>query len=183
MTPEEKRIYNRAYREANRERLIASMREYRLANLDTMRKKNREYMAKYRAKGKGSSQEYLRQYYIANKSHLSEVGKRYYETHKEEYNSYSRARRARVRSVPGRHTKAQILELFERQKHRCATCKAKISKKSGDPKKYHVDHVVPIIKGGSNGMENIQLLCEPCNLRKNKRDAEDWAKENGLLFC
>lgn len=35
--------------------------------------------------------------------------------------------------------------------------------------RYHVDHVHPIAKGGSNGRENIVLACRKCNLSKRDR--------------
>ena len=31
---------------------------------------------------------------------------------------------------------------------------------------YHVDHVVPLMRGGSNDPDNICLACKPCNLAK-----------------
>ena len=34
---------------------------------------------------------------------------------------------------------------------------------------YHVDHVVPIARGGTNDVKNLQLLCPKCNLRKGAR--------------
>lgn len=35
--------------------------------------------------------------------------------------------------------------------------------------KMHVDHIIPKRLGGSDLMENLQLLCEMCNLRKGGR--------------
>lgn len=40
----------------------------------------------------------------------------------------------------------------------CAIC--------GSDYKPCIDHRVPLARGGSNEIENLQILCEPCNLRK-----------------
>ena len=44
----------------------------------------------------------------------------------------------------------------------CAKCAAHVTERSG----VHVDHVVALARGGSNGRENLQILCAACNLAK-----------------
>lgn len=44
---------------------------------------------------------------------------------------------------------------------KCAQCNA-----SGH---IHFDHIIPVIKGGSNLLENVQVLCSTCNLKKGSR--------------
>ena len=36
--------------------------------------------------------------------------------------------------------------------------------------KLHIDHVVPFSKGGKSILENLQTLCEECNLGKSNRN-------------
>jgi HNH endonuclease len=40
----------------------------------------------------------------------------------------------------------------------CVRCGAKIE--------LHFDHIIPVAKGGGNVEANIQILCQPCNLKK-----------------
>ena len=47
--------------------------------------------------------------------------------------------------------------------------------KDGTP--FHFDHIVPISKGGVSTPDNIQLLCQECNLLKgNKTDGTEQAR-------
>jgi hypothetical protein len=89
----------------------------------------------------------------------------------------SAKRRAKVRGAIGSHTKAEIDDLFKRQRGCCASCRGKF--KNGF---FHRDHIMPLALGGTNDILNIQLLCAPCNLKKNARDPFEWAQENGRLL-
>lgn len=48
---------------------------------------------------------------------------------------------------------------------------------------YHIDHVVPLSRGGSNHPDNIVLACRSCNLRK--ADILPWtfAPHRWMYFC
>ena len=71
-----------------------------------------------------------------------------------------RRRRQRIRKNGGRHTQEDVVRTLESQQGLCACCKRDV--RSG----FEVDHVVPISKGGSDGPENLQILCSRCNKLK-----------------
>ena len=55
-------------------------------------------------------------------------------------------------------------DLFTREGGRCALCGADFAE---DPSIIaHIDHIIPISKGGCNDIVNLQLLCERCNTSK-----------------
>jgi 5-methylcytosine-specific restriction endonuclease McrA len=74
----------------------------------------------------------------------------------------------------GRHTREDIESLVRSQRGLCA-CGCARSLYAG----YHIDHIVPVSKGGSNwgpltgparGVAgNLQLLAPRCNLRKSDK--------------
>lgn len=86
------------------------------------------------------------------------------------------ARQARKRGAHGRHTGQQIKALLMMQGCKCANCLKSIKNK------YHVDHIMPLVLGGSNDISNIQLLCAFCNQSKHSKAPDIWARENGRLL-
>lgn len=81
-------------------------------------------------------------------------------------------RRARLREADGAYTTKDLVRIWHRQRGECARCHVRIGNRPSDTE-YHIDHVTPIARGGSNYEKNIQLLCAPCNWQKgNKTPAE-----------
>lgn len=94
--------------------------------------------------------------------------------------SNARNRRAKIILSGGTHDYSDIIEMLSRQRGLCASCENKLFKSGA--KKYHVDHIMPLSKGGSNDKYNLQCLCPPCNLKKHAKDPIAWANENGRLL-
>lgn len=71
---------------------------------------------------------------------------------------YRQRRRSRL-STSGEHfTTEEWLILCRHYGNKCLRC--------GEQKPLSVDHVIPICKGGSNAISNIQPLCRSCNSAK-----------------
>lgn len=49
-------------------------------------------------------------------------------------------------------------KVFERDGNKCLHC--------GTIENLTLDHIIPLSKGGSGKIDNLQTLCQPCNLKK-----------------
>lgn len=159
------RAYKKAYRSANKEKINT----YRVKRNAVNRDKVNAYAAKWRAVNKDKVNASNARWNAAN---YGKVKKKYPESRRIAQSS----RRARKLNAGGKHTAADIRELFTLQKGKCPICKASI--KEG----YHIDHIMPLSKGGNNDRLNIQLLCAPCNLQKNAKHPIDFMQSKGFLL-
>ena len=79
---------------------------------------------------------------------------------KQKRDIWSHGRRVKRRNG-GKFSVAEWRALCAKYDHRCLCC--------GEQKRLTPDHVVPISRGGSNAIDNIQPLCLACNMRKHAK--------------
>ena len=87
-------------------------------------------------------------------------GQRIYESAAAQKKACRRRRDLRLRNARCEiaHTEAEWRTLLSRHDGRCAHC--------GTAEDITRDHIIPISKGGTDDIGNIQPLCRPCNSRK-----------------
>ena len=139
------------------------------------REARREIEKKYRAKNPEVFSRKNKNYYLKNKEKMSESNKRWKEQNPER-NSELNRRKERVRRArkfengQELYTESAILELYGTVCHLCELAiDMAAPRKVGTPGwelGLHVDHVIPLSKGGPDTLENVRPAHGKCNLQK-----------------
>lgn len=89
----------------------------------------------------------------------------YCKNHPETISHLKANRYAREKGAVGSHSLKEWQELKKKYNFKCAFC--------GECKPLTKDHIIPLSKGGSNYITNIQPLCRNCNSKKNNKIIHD----------
>jgi 5-methylcytosine-specific restriction endonuclease McrA len=154
------------YKQRDRDR----RKVYYFQNLEQQRA---DGLARYHADRKTAAARAKRYRLVSPKK--DEYCKRWKKENKEACNVHKRNRVARTKAG-GKHTAADIKELFRKQRGKCICCRASLEDA------YHVDHIQPLARGGSNEKYNLQLLCPKCNHEKWALDPIEFMQERGILL-
>lgn len=132
----------------------------------------------WREKNRDKDRETKKHYYAKTRDKQISSARNWIAENPERHSAINRAVKSKRRGAEGQYTRHDIDALMSLQKQLCAepTCKKPI--KDG----YHVDHIMPLARGGTNWPKNLQLLCQKCNQSKHAKHPLDWAKEKGRLL-
>jgi len=146
--------------------MAGTSKRWRLANP----KRSKEHWDNWTKRNRKSARERYREYYKQNIEHMREYQrKRYQLPHlKAAHAARERTRRARLAGAEGTHTQADIERLKHHQHNKCYWCGEDISQE------YHVDHYIPLSRGGSNYPDNLVLACPACNLSRGNKLPDEW---------
>lgn len=150
----------------------AWMRQWRIENPELAKAKdasdkvkfadrNRVAMAAWRAANKDKIRSDFRAWSLANPDVVR---------------NHNVNRRAKLKSAEGTHTEKDINSMYLLQKGKCIVCAVSLGKK------YDIDHIIPLSKGGSNDVGNLQLLCQHCNRSKHAKDPIAFMQSRGFLL-
>ena len=150
------------------------MRTYRRKHPDriqaTEAKRDKEARAKARREARASgSEDYkavLRRAYQKRKAKSRAETKAWKAANREATSMHNRAAKAKRRAAEGSYNKDDIARLFIAQGARCLCGDELLA--------FHVDHIVPVARGGSNWPSNLQLLCGRCNRSKGAKTMAQW---------
>lgn len=169
--------YKKEYRETHREEIAAYNKEYYWSRVEQERERvrvnhvrfavqRREYRLKYDKKPEVVSRRnrWAKGYY-ANRIKNDPEFKLRTQTGKRNY-------KLRKRNATGSHTASDIAALYAEQEGRCAYCGVTVFWDIvGD---IHVDHIIPLARGGANDLSNLAIACADCNLSKSKKAPDEW---------
>ncbi len=84
--------------------------------------------------------------------------------------AYRHRYRVSIKLSIGSFTALEWVSLCNSYHNRCLCCRKR--------KKLTADHVIPVSKGGSSSINNIQPLCQSCNSKKGTKST-DFRKQRG----
>lgn len=139
---------------------------------------SKEYQKAYRLKNKKRLQESARQYYLKNSEERIKYQKEYNKKNRKKINKTARecyrnnpetrlkdlARSARRKGDDWANRDIfYLVQRINEIQYGMLTCENCAEACVGNS---NFDHIVPVSLGGKGNIDNLQILCQPCNLEK-----------------
>lgn len=167
---------NKEYSKKNPEKVATNKKKWQQTNREKVYRSTRNWMKN----NPEHVEAYYQQYYQEHKLKYRERNRKWQQNNPEKSKEYDRryrekhplqvrAKFAKRRNAPGSHTRDDILIQYKSQKGKCWWCGKKVKLE-----KCHVDHRIPINRGGSNNPNNIVISCPHCNMSRGDKLPHEW---------
>lgn len=145
------------WQKENKDRVNATYRKNYAKNLENSR-------AKRRAR--------FKQWYSCNAEFQRQRTRQYAKAHPESKRISEQKRR--IRKLNNGEYLILPKEISRLLSSNCNNC--------GSSKSVTLDHIIPISRGGSHSIGNLQSLCKSCNSSKNNKTITEWRKIKSLTM-
>jgi 5-methylcytosine-specific restriction endonuclease McrA len=165
---EKQNAQSRQWRTNNKDRHNALYRRYYYRHHESVKARNREQKRVFRLSYPERNREIARAWAAANREKLKVLARQYRAADPARYAAYTLKWRLLKKQAHGSHTQRQIDDLYALSQGQCTVCKRELCGR------YHADHILPLTKGGSDDISNIQILCPSCNGKKRNQDFAEF---------
>lgn len=151
-----KNAQNKEYQSKNKEAKAEYDRIRREAKRDEINAKKREY---YHTKGKA-------------------VEKIWRAANWDKVLTYARNSKAKRRAIERSYDlpAGDLITWVDSQPKVCTYCKCLCEDS------YHIDHIVPLSKGGAHSLDNLTIACPFCNISKGNKTLNEWSSPKQELI-
>ena len=170
--PDKVRSGSKIYRDATKERAKELQNAWVKNNRDKVNAKAKRYYEAHSELCRDRS----RRYYAVDPAKAKAIRDKYRATPEYRAIGNNNACKRRLRLATGKLSKGLVEQLLKLQRGKCACC----GKSLGAD--YHLDHIMPLVRGGLNIDSNIQLLRAECNNNKHAKHPVDFMQERGYLL-
>lgn len=163
--PSQSKEKRKEYLEKNKESINLKRRQSYAANKEKYKEKNK----KNYLNNKEKRTEYNKKYYLENKEKINKKHKEYRENNKEFIYVKNRARKLKVLN---KINQSDIDNLIQANNNLCFYCGIIVVRGIN----LHLDHKIPLCKGGEHNIDNLVPSCKKCNLMKGTKSVDDFMK-------
>lgn len=141
-------LASKVYYESNKEKITKRIGIYQ--------KKNKDYLSAYNKKWK-----------LEHPEKTAFIKKKWGNKNVDKILAINRNYRARKSKAEGSHTAEDVAKIISKQNKLCFWCDTELEK-------IHIDHIIPLVKGGRNDESNLVASCPSCNCSKGSKLPEEF---------